>query len=150
MVYLDLEVLYHFFTNFFAQNMELSVTGKIMIALLTLVNDKIFRLYEKKNYSKILRLTKGFYGNLDRPSLYRNVFRVLALFHLGYEEWEDGDGLILTSDQFQLLNDDENTYLRKFLLKNLIGYIEEPLKSHSIKTDNVSSKLLGYFPLEHD
>ena len=55
------------------------MTNIIVEKLLLKSVDKMSKRYESGQYLRILELANKLYSNNDKPAVYRNIFRVLAL-----------------------------------------------------------------------
>ena len=126
------------------------MTNIIVEKLLLKSVDKMSKRYESGQYLRILELANKLYSNNDKPAVYRNIFRVLALNKTSNKLWQSEYGYILKYKQLDVFGQDDATYIRLFLENELNEDLEDAKRNNSMNIQNVSKRTKKYFPIDYD
>ena len=106
--------------------------------------DKMSKRYDDERYHRILQLANKLYSNNDRPAVYRNIFRILSLHKSDNGLWVSEYGEMLKKDQFKILGQNDNLYIRSYLHNCFSGKV---IDEFEFELKKVSERTKKYFPM---
>lgn len=123
------------------------MTNLFTESLLLLASDKMSERYNNGQYVRILKRANRLYSNKEKSAVYRNIFRVLALYKTGNELWFSEYGYILHHNQLEVFGVDDANYIRLFLLNEFNQDLSEIEMDMPFNFSEVSKRTKNYFAL---
>ena len=109
--------------------------------------NSIASFFKNDSLDLVLKFANGLLVDKERYAVYRNVFRILALFGVKNESYKAELGYLVGENQLGVFGQDEQNYILIYILDYIGGndtWDVPPL----IDVTNVSKKTKQFFPID--